>query len=86
MLSTTKNIFCLRFEWFSEMEIIERVSSSSNTSKSSKHVFTYQEHKTKGLSTYVTMKKSMSLLMVKNVNNRYVHVSLDYHIAHRLTS
>jgi len=54
------------------METIERVSSSSNSSKG-RHLFTYQEHKTKGLSTYVTLKKSMSLLMVKNVNNRYVN-------------
>lgn len=68
------------------METIERVSSSSNTTKGSKHLFTYQEHKTKGLSTYVTMKKSMSLLMVKNVNNRYVpNLSLKYQIAIRLT-
>lgn len=61
-----------RYEWFSEMETIERVSSNLNSSKSSKHLFTYQEHKTKGLSTYVTLRKSMSLLMVKNVNNRYI--------------
>lgn len=61
-----------RFEWFSEMETIERVNNNANFTKGSKHLFTYQEHKTKGLSTYVTLKKSMSLLMVKNVNNRYV--------------
>lgn len=83
-----------RFEWFSEMEMIERVSSSSNSSKG-KHLFTYQEHRTKGLSTYVTLKKSMSLLMVKNVNNRYVHgkiytiqylyiILLLYHLFFRL--
>lgn len=54
------------------METMERMSSNSNSSKS-KNLFTYQEHKTKGLSTYVTFKKSMSLLMVKNVNNRYVN-------------
>lgn len=54
------------------MESFERMSSNLNSSKGSKHLFTYQEHKTKGLSTYVTFKKSMSLLMVKNVNNRYI--------------
>lgn len=63
--------FMFRFEWFSEMETIERVNSNSNSSKNSKNVFIFQEHKTKGLITYVTMKKSMSLLTVKNVNNRY---------------
>lgn len=69
-----------RFEWFSEMETIEQVSTNTNSSKGPKHLFTYQEHKTKGLSTYVTMKKSMSLLMVKNVNNRYdVTSSLIYY-------
>lgn len=61
-----------RFEWFSEMETIQRVNSNSNSSKVLKHLFTYQDTETKGLSTYVTLKKSMSLLMVKNVNNRYV--------------
>lgn len=64
----------LRFEWFSETETIERMSSNTNSSK--KNLFMYQEHKTKGLSTYVTLKKSMSLLMVKNINNRYI----DYYI------
>lgn len=58
--------------------MVERVSSNFNSSKSSKHLYTYQEHKTKGLSTYVTMKKSISLLMVKNVNNRYVPNVFDY--------
>lgn len=49
---------------------IEHMNSNSNISKSTKHLFTFQEHKTKGLSTYVTMKKNISFLMVKNVNNR----------------
>jgi len=71
--SLNRNVFDFdpRFEWLSEMEMIERVSINSNSSKG-RHLFTYQEHKTKGLSTYVTLKKSMSLLMVKNVNNRLI--------------
>lgn len=79
MLENTKFVYFFRYEWFSEMETIERMSSNLNSSKGSKHLFTYQEHKTKGLSTYVTLKKSMSLLMVKNVNNRYVlYLSINY--------
>lgn len=63
------------------METIEGLNSNSNFTKGSKHLFTYQEYKTKGLSTYVTLKKSMSLLMVKNVNNRYVFKeSLKYYM------
>lgn len=62
--------YIFRFEWFSEMETIERVNSNSNSSKSSKYLFRYQEQKTKGLCTYVTMRRTISLLTVKNVNNR----------------
>lgn len=58
--------YIFRFEWFSEIESIEHVNSSKNP----KYFFRYQEDKTKGLCTYVTMRRTISLLTVKNVNNR----------------
>ncbi|XP_050427055.1 multiple epidermal growth factor-like domains protein 8 [Adelges cooleyi] len=85
--SLHKNVFDFdpRFEWLSEMETFERINEEGyNSSKNSKHLFTYQEHKTKGLSTYVTMKKSISLLIVKNVNNRLI-ITLP-HDKHDLSS